>query len=1193
MSTNYRRIVFVGLGGSGGKTLRFLKRDINRWFDEIGWTKGMPKGWQFLQIDTPTYQDGVEIPIPMLPDTEYLGLIGPGIQFDQIDEELLSVKDNRSEFATWRVNPNALHIPVHAGAGQFRAVGRTIAVGYLKKIRQRLAQTFSNLNQADAQSSLAELFRFVHDGEQPTANTAAPIVVVVSSLAGGTGAGLINDVCDLIRELEPVDGDAIFGLLFTPEVFASDVPEGGGIQPNSLAAVSEILNGYWWNGNSGSGIDKIPMKNSAPMKAASAVTPIKRTGPAFPFLVGAKNSSGISYKSSRQLFEVVGGALTSWATDINVQSELLSYTFANWAAHAGEALVKHHNVLVNQGDQNNNEPGINPFNAFGFARVSVGNRYFGAYSAERIARDAVEFVRDNYQDGSVAISLRQGQPNITSQELIDRQCEMQFTSFLNRCLLNEKGPTSNQVQDALKPQQGEWEAIFYESVSLAGQFVTMEGNHSAKEWMDEIKPAIENAAIHFDTRCQPVIDTNILKWIENQPQVVINSVSEAIGELGLHITEALVKRLIQEITDPTEGIISDLREEINQFTMWINPKSWSDKAEGAFSNPTRKVPRGDVVELAINEGLADAICTTWIRVKNSSIEILNTFVNGFLEPLRLSLSSAIYEIENNSAVSSSWPSWPSDGEIPTLSPNSTPPQSEYTIIKTDEFAGLFDQLLATTVGGSVVMREMHRQTVRTDVVVSSFVNSLITENPVLANKYSDLRLINVTNSWWPGMSVVANSHIGPKMATFKINLAESDVAERARLWLNQTGNAFKSVLEDDLASFTKPKNAQIGAGLEPMYAERGAAFISAFNSAISASKPLVNLDSQLMSVLLGPGHPKISVEMSALPFRGHPLENEVRGLLVSLFEELPKDKSPEPYIKPSGIKAKHIDIVSSLYGAYPVLVIQSILQPIAESWNVARGAKVSRGEFWNKRRGRRLQEFIPAPQEHIRCMVRGWFAGLVMGLVSDEPDGWKVVTRMADQPSAPQSLPQILLSDSAETGDNIARILESLGLAFVEVGIHNNLLPLGGYVNLLDLGRSGDGTGKGLNSYGTIGDYLEHWVRTGTLPEARNQEQRTLIPLAGVDVFGITDESSPEERKRALSESFNDYKETYATRYGEFLVELDLSVNVLSSPPLWISMYDMIDTSLDQLINAVEKINLGADKAQAMNLNDGRTRRNS
>ncbi len=1191
MSTVYRRIVFVGLGGSGGKTLRFLKRDINRWFDEIGWTKGMPKGWQFLQIDTPTIADGVEIPIPMLPDSEYLGLIGPGVQFDQIDDALLGVKENRIEFATWRVNPNALHVPVHTGAGQFRAVGRTVAVGYLGRIREKLAETFGSLNQADAQSSLAELYRHVYD-EQPTANASGPIVVVISSLAGGTGAGLINDVCDLIRELEPVDGDATFGLLYTPEVFASDVPSGGGIQPNSLAAISEILNGYWWNGGSGAGIERIPLKNSAPMKAASAVTPIKRTGPAFPFLVGAKNSSGISYESSRQLFEVVGAALTSWATDINVQSELLSYTYANWAARASEALIRHHNALVNQGDQNNNEPGINPFNAFGFARVSVGNRYFASYSAERIARDAVEFVRDNYRFGPVANSLRQGQPNITPQELIERQCEMQFTAFLNRCLLNEKGPTSNQVQDALKPLQGEWEAIFYEAVALASQFVTLEGNHSAKEWMEEIRPAIENAAMHFDARCQPLIDANIIKWIESQPIVVTNSVSEAVGEYGLHVTEALVKRLITEITDPTEGIISDLREEINQFTAWINPKSWGDKAEGAFSNPTKRVPRGDVVELAITEGLADAICTTWIRVKNSSIEILNSFVTGFLEPLRLKLASSIYEIDNNSGDSSSWPSWPGDGVISTFSANSTPPQSEYTIIKKEQFPDMFDELLATTVGGPVVMREAHRQSVRTDVIISSFIDGLISANPNLASSHLGLKMINITNSWWPGMSVVPNTHIGPKMATFDVHLSSTDLLERSRFWLNQSGNAFKTVLDDDLRSFTQPINNLIGAGQENVYAQRRAAFMSALDSAINASKPLVNLDDQLMSVLLGPNHPKISVEMSTLPFLGHVMEDEVRNRLQTLFDQLPEQKSAAKYLS-SSVKAKHIDIVSSLYGAYPVLVVQSILQPIAQSWNAARGSQVSRGEFWNKRRGRRLQEFIPAPQEHIRCMVRGWFAGLVMGLVSQEQDGWKVVTRLASQPATPQTFPEILLSDSAEKGDNIARILESLGLAYVDVGIHNNLGPLGGYVNLLDLGRAGDGTGKALNSYGTAADYLEHWVRHGVLPQARIPEQRTMTSLAGVEVFGVDENSTPEERKKALCDEFTEYRNEYANRYGEFLEQVDNSVNVLSSPPIWISMYGMIDSCLEQLITAVEKINLGPGRMQASSSVDGRTRRNS
>ena len=1187
MSTVYRRIVFVGLGGSGGKTLRFLKRDINRWFDEIGWTKGMPKGWQFLQIDTPTIQDGVIPTAPMLPDAEYLGLVGPGTTFEDIDNALLSRKENQSEFGSWRVNPNALGVPVHTGAGQFRAVGRTVAVGYLANIRTKLTQTFNLLNQPDAQTSLSELFQFAQK-EDPTANTAGPIVIVISSLAGGTGAGLINDVCDLLREMDPVNGDASFGLLYTPEVFESVVPSGGGIQPNSLAAISEVMNGYWWNGNSGIGLDKIPMKNSSPMSAAGAVSPIKRTGPAFPFLIGARNSSGVSYTSADQLFEVVGAALTSWATDANVQTELLGFTFANWAERAGHARVNTHNVIVNQGDANNNEPGMNPFSALGFARVSVGNRYFGTYSAERIARDAIEFVRDNYKSGDVAISLKQGQPNITPPELIERQCEMQFNAFLNRCQLNEKGPSSNQVQDALKPLPSEWEAIFFESVSLASSFVTMTGNHSAKEWMEEIKPAIENAAVHFDTRCQPYIDANILKWIEAQPKVITNSVSEAIGEYGLHITEALVRRLIQEIKHPSEGIISDLRDEISQYTMWINPKNWSDKAEGAFSAPTRKVPRGDVVDLAITEGLTDAICSTWIRVKNSSIELLNAFVDGFLEPLRMKLSNAIYEIENNVGDSPSWPNWPIGGAAGSLSPNSTPPQSEYTVIKKEEFTALFDDLLAKVVGGPNVMKVTHRQTVRTDVVIAGFINSAIEENPLLESSDGRLRMMNVTSEWWPGMSAVPSSHIGPKTATFDINLKADDLLERSRRWLNQSGNAFKTILEDGLKSYTEPTEEAKALGLESEYAERQNAFMSALESAMNASKPLINLDDQLMSVLLGANHPKLALEVSSLPFgTGHPLELRVKNRLQVELDKMPVKKEAHKYLKDNA-EIKHVDIISSLYGAYPVLVIQSILQPIAEAWSSAKTSPVNKGEFWNKRRARRLQEFIPAPQEHIRCMVRGWFLGSLFGLVDRAEDNWLVASRFSRQPVTAQLLPGTLLTDSSEYGDNVARMLESLGLAYVEVGVRNNLEPLGGFVNLLDLGRSGDGEGAGINSYRVAADYAEHWILKGSLPSAVSASKRVLTPISRIKISGVEEGASPEERRNAVIRELESIKEKYAKRYREYLVELDESVNVLSSPPLWISMYDMIKSSLDQIINSINAIEIdGSTNATKVAVDDG------
>jgi hypothetical protein len=1187
VSTVYRRIVFVGLGGSGGKTLRFLKRDINRWFDEIGWTKGMPKGWQFLQIDTPTIQDGVIPTAPMLPDSEYLGLVGPGTTFEDIDRALLNRKENHPEFASWRVNPNALGVPVHTGAGQFRAVGRTVAVGYLANIRTKLSQTFNLLNQPDAQSSLSELFQFAQK-KQPTANTAGPIVIVVSSLAGGTGAGLINDVCDILREMDPVNGDASFGLLYTPEVFESVVPSGGGIQPNSLAAISEVMNGYWWNGDAGIGIDRIPMKNSAPMSAAGAVSPIKRTGPAFPFLIGARNSSGVSYTNADQLFEVVGAALTSWATDVNVQTELLGFTFANWAERAGHARVNTHNVIVNQGDTNNNEPGMNPFSALGFARISVGNRYFGAYSAERIARDAIEFVRDNYKSGDVAISLKQGQPNITPPELIERQSEMQFTAFLNRCLLNEKGPSSNQVQDALKPIPSDWEAIFFESVSLASSFVTMTGNHSAKEWMEEIKPAIENAAAHFDTRCQPIIDQNILKWIEAQPKVITNSVSEAIGEYGLHITEALVRRLIQEIKHPSEGIISDLRDEISQYTTWINPKSWSDKAEGAFSAPTRKVPRGDVVDLAIAEGLTDAICSTWIRVKNSSIELLTAFVDGFLEPLRVKLSNAIYEIENNSGDSADWPNWPTDGAAGNLSPNSTPPQSEYTVIQKTEFAGLFDELLAKVVGGPNVMRATHRQSVRTDVVIANFIKSAIEENPVLESSDGRLRMMNITSEWWPGMSAVPSSHIGPKTATFDLNLKAEQLLERSRRWLQRSGNAFKTVLEDGLKSFTQPDDEARALGLESVYAARQVAFMSAFESAINASKPLINLDDQLMAVLLGANHPKLALEMSTLPFGAdHPLETAVKNRLQVELDRMPVKKNAESYLEDNS-SIKHVDIITSLYGAYPILVIQSILQPIAEAWSAAKTSTVAKGEFWNKRRARGIQEFIPAPQEHIRCMVRGWFLGSLFGLVDKRDDNWLVASRFARQPLAPQVLPGILLTDSSEYGDNIARMLEALGLAYVEVGIRNNLEPLGGYVNLLDLGRSGDGEGAGVNSYRVAADYAEHWIKQGTLPSSVGASKRVLTPITRIKITGVAEGASADDRRDAVVRELQTIKDKYAKRYREYLEELDESVNVLSSPPLWISMSGMINSSLDQIINSINGIEInGHSNAVKAVTNDG------
>ncbi len=54
--------LIIGLGGSGGKTIRAMKQAITRRIAGAGYEGGIPDAWQFLQIDT-TY-DGVDFPAP-------------------------------------------------------------------------------------------------------------------------------------------------------------------------------------------------------------------------------------------------------------------------------------------------------------------------------------------------------------------------------------------------------------------------------------------------------------------------------------------------------------------------------------------------------------------------------------------------------------------------------------------------------------------------------------------------------------------------------------------------------------------------------------------------------------------------------------------------------------------------------------------------------------------------------------------------------------------------------------------------------------------------------------------------------------------------------------------------------------------------------------------------------------------------
>ena len=111
-----RPFLLIGIGGSGGKTLRIVRHELQRRLDEHGWTGRFPAGWRFLHIDVPSTADGDEPDLPaQLPLAEYAGLVTAGVNYRSIDAALIGGAGRTPVsdlVAGWRPEPAQVMVPV-------------------------------------------------------------------------------------------------------------------------------------------------------------------------------------------------------------------------------------------------------------------------------------------------------------------------------------------------------------------------------------------------------------------------------------------------------------------------------------------------------------------------------------------------------------------------------------------------------------------------------------------------------------------------------------------------------------------------------------------------------------------------------------------------------------------------------------------------------------------------------------------------------------------------------------------------------------------------------------------------------------------------------------------------------------------------------------------------------------------------
>ena len=131
--------LIIGVGGSGGKTIRAMRQTLQRRLRAKGWKGEFPEAWQFLEIDTISTQGGGNFVAPLLPANQFLGLVPQGVEYAGLRNQVMQrLPQGQQNLALGGWLPEDSPVPIQRGAGQYRTLGRAVVASQLSQLQQAL-----------------------------------------------------------------------------------------------------------------------------------------------------------------------------------------------------------------------------------------------------------------------------------------------------------------------------------------------------------------------------------------------------------------------------------------------------------------------------------------------------------------------------------------------------------------------------------------------------------------------------------------------------------------------------------------------------------------------------------------------------------------------------------------------------------------------------------------------------------------------------------------------------------------------------------------------------------------------------------------------------------------------------------------------------------------------------------------------
>lgn len=1046
--------LFIGVGGTGGKTVGMIQYQLSEALKRVGITQ-LPAGWQFLHIDVAAEVDVRESDLNYdLPRDSYVPLTNNQSTYNGLDKtisrslELLGAQ-RHVVWDAWRpYPPENVPVPIHLGAGQFRSMGRVAALAGLGTIHSSIAAMLDRMSAPSVPGELAEVQRAL--GASVSTGIAERTVFVLGSLAGGSGSGMFLEVCDVVRAC----GIAPIGVAFAPDVFArADGSMDPGVAPNTFLAVSELSHAMWRVDDQAPYVGRTEMfaRARVPRPPAAAAA-----GPETLFLVGRSNGTQ-TLGDAKEVYRVMARNLAEIALDEVLANALHAYSIANAASREAGSTDR---LRLSYGKPAEEEGGGKDYGAFtglGFGRLTLGRDFFERYAARRMQRSVVERLLDHH------LTLHYPGDGKTDDQVLAEAASRAWVGFIQTAKLNELGESANDIQDALDPLP----AVNGQLDMIRGKVLS---DISASTKRNSVNTAEARArasrAVHGhldkadDHGLHRHVERTLQRAVDDWAAKVSDSLREAtvdlIAEWGIPVAQKVLERLSDELESAAVELsgpeLRKAREKAEaRLTLLAQPQQREkavvkpgDPLLGKIAEQARITLAGQVAAWKLEwvapviEDLRKNLVRPWL----TAIVDADASLRGHARPL-----SGPKPIDL----------LPGDQGIPDYL---RPSKAERLLDDPEEFPQTYVEQVSRSVGDGFDLTIDGGQRNALAAVTAQVISGDRLPNVVA----SRLRAATYEQVWVPRGGTLRYT---PASAQVRLRLDWQDLEARIHHWLHDDTKEIGRYLDENLFGYLG-----VGAGIQLSPAQvkkRSDRLVDEFAAALSLCRPLMELDPVFVQEIHNQNIGDVPITLMVSPIGVPPgfneLQQRLRDAATAAFGAIVS-------LTFSGTPTDQITMFTAHSVGFHAIEVASIMEPVATQYV----AQAGETDFWKYRRARPLTEWVPLGYQAAQDLITGWFAARFLGrarVVQGASLGHEVWVSTGDGTQGGSWMPLPKTGVRPVVRHNqVGILLELVALAMIQASHARSLRPLAPFQELIKLGG---GVAQTFNS-----DAFGDWVRDGS-----------------------------------------------------------------------------------------------------------------